>query len=325
MSQISTRTYAAMGNTAVVELDNGHAHLHDSARRRLAQLEQRWSRFDATSDISRLNSAEGTPTAVHPDTIQLIKAMILAHTTTRGSFDPTMLHAICAVGYTTSLTENPTPTPSPTSAPTPSATPSATPAPTPSATPSATTHPSGSGSVPARQGSRDLDELEYEESKHGYVVVAPAGLCLDPGGIGKGLAADIIALELAEAGANDVCVSIGGDMRFIGEPRRIDVLSPLDRCGVAAVAFSDGAAATSSITAKRFTHGHHIIDPRTLCPTTHDIAQATVIASTCAWAEALATACLIDGSTDLVDELGIGALLIKRNGTLQRSACWEEL
>jgi len=57
-----------------------------------------------------------------------------------------------------------------------------------------------------------LDELLID----GNVVVAPAGTCLDPGGIGKGLAADLVARRLLEAGARGASVSIGGDVSVRG-------------------------------------------------------------------------------------------------------------
>lgn len=50
-----------------------------------------------------------------------------------------------------------------------------------------------------------------------------------------------------------------------------------------------------------------------------------MLASSCAWAEALATATLVAGHTELVDDLGIAALLVRRNGTLQPSAQWRSL
>ena len=48
-------------------------------------------------------------------------------------------------------------------------------------------------------------------------VRLPAGLGFDPGGIGKGLAADLVSDELVRAGADGVCVNLGGDLRVRGE------------------------------------------------------------------------------------------------------------
>ena len=47
-------------------------------------------------------------------------------------------------------------------------------------------------------------------------VRIPDGVGFDPGGIGKGLAADLVAEELVELGAAGVCVNVGGDVRVAG-------------------------------------------------------------------------------------------------------------
>ena len=47
-------------------------------------------------------------------------------------------------------------------------------------------------------------------------VALPAGVQLDLGGIGKGLAADLVASGLVERGALGACVALGGDVRVAG-------------------------------------------------------------------------------------------------------------
>ena len=44
----------------------------------------------------------------------------------------------------------------------------------------------------------------------------PAGAGFDPGGIGKGLAADLAVAEALTEGAAGVCVNLGGDVRLEG-------------------------------------------------------------------------------------------------------------
>src|SRR2546428_658254 len=48
-------------------------------------------------------------------------------------------------------------------------------------------------------------------------VRLPVGTGFDPGGIGKGLAADSVVDELRADGAAGVCVNIGGDVRVEGD------------------------------------------------------------------------------------------------------------
>ena len=46
----------------------------------------------------------------------------------------------------------------------------------------------------------------------------PAGTRFDPGGVGKGLAGDLVAAHLLELGARSVQVELGGDVRVAGAP-----------------------------------------------------------------------------------------------------------
>ena len=67
---------------------------------------------------------------------------------------------------------------------------------------------------PAPAPASGLDGLELSDN---WARIAP-GLSIDLGGIGKGLAADIVADELIAAGANSAYVSLGGDIHAAGEP-----------------------------------------------------------------------------------------------------------
>lgn len=169
------------------------------------------------------------------------------------------------------------------------------------------------------------------------------GNAVDPGGIGKGVAADIVAAEVMSIGADGVLVSIGGDMRCIGcgdhrttdDAGRwvIDIERPANRDeSIAHIAVRDGGVATSNVSAKRWTglaaHESHVIDPRTtrsLDPTAREIVQATVVASTGAWAEAFATACLVHDPTTalgLLDDNGLAGLLVTADGRVVASSNW---
>lgn len=303
---IDTVSFPAMGNTAVIQIDVAHAHLLQAALARVLQLEARWSRFEPRSEISILNASNGAATSVSSDTAFLLRHMQEAHEVTLGLFDPTMLHAIHAAGYISSRT-------------------SALTSSLPSPANSSSNTKSSIQDVTITRLSGSAPREIAASTPEGFTVTLPLGLTLDPGAIGKGAAADLVANELVAAGATDVCVSIGGDLSFVGAPRSIPVLSPFSDDPVATVAFSQGGVATSSITAKQLANGHHVIDPRTQLPTTHNIAQATVVTSSSAWAEALATACLVAGDTRIADALGVGALLVTRDGAKIASSHWEEL
>lgn len=282
--------FQAMGNTAVIELDARHAHLLDLARRRVFELERLWSRFSKESDVTRLNLSAGTPVLVAPETLLLIEHLREAHSVTTGLFDPTLLPTMNQVGYGESLTNT---------------------------ADVSIHHPQATSATP-------LSTLTVSDR----FVSTPAVLALDPGGLGKGLAADVVLGELEHHGAEQVCIALGGDLAFSGTPRRIDVLSPTTAAPIASLALNRGGVATSSVTAKTFEtalgRAHHVIDPRTLAPVDHDVVQVTVAASTCAWAEAFATATLVSGDTRLVDEHGLAALLVHQDGSIEASESWEK-
>ena len=175
--------WRAMGSDAHVLVVGGPATLLGGARDRIESLESRWSRFRPESELCRLNRAAGRPVVCSDDTYLAISAAVDAWVATEGRFDPTVLDAVVAAGYERDFA---------TSAPGPR---TATPRPT----------PGGSGIV--------LDPVVR-------AVTLPKGVAVDLGGIGKGLAADLVATMLVRSGASGACVNLGGDLRVRPAPHR---------------------------------------------------------------------------------------------------------
>ena len=103
---------------------------------------------------------------------------------------------------------------------------------------------------------------------------APPRVRIDLGGVGKGLAADLVSRGLVDRGARSVLVSLGGDMRARGErrptaPGAFPVEHPFDdeRDRVRASRSPTGrwcrARAASARGRAAVAEYHHIIDPRT--------------------------------------------------------------
>lgn len=168
---------------------------------------------------------------------------------------------------------------------------------------------------------------------------ADHSLAVDPGGIGKGLTADLAVSSMLEHGCSGALVSIGGDIRCSGTPDRdegwiIDVQSAHDGTMISRIALTDGAVATSSFGAKRWAHldAHrsHIVDPSTglsIDARKREVIQATVVASTAAWAEVYATACLVadmPAALALLDRAGLAGLLQRHDGSTFASMNWEQ-
>jgi len=238
----------------------------------LEHLEQCWSRFIPTSDVSRINQLgpDGGVVDVDPSTLTLLAAMIEGYHVTAGRFDPTVLSSMIREGYAVSITD-----------------------------PAAASSGTAAGGNPASLYKLQLDPAAA-------TVVVEDGLTIDPGGIGKGLAADLAVARLIEAGVDGAMVSIGGDLAAGGttpDPAGwiVDVEQPDPADGVlCSLAIDGGGVATSSVRSRRWVsrgiERHHQIDPLTAACSTTDLTAVTVFAPAGWLAEVHATAALAVGS-----------------------------
>ena len=246
----------------------------------LEHLETRWSRFLPTSDVSRLNLACGRPVHVDPVTVTLVTTMIDAWRATDHRFDPTILPALMATGYHASIDDPRRVT----------------------VLPSGAIHVGGFGEA-------DPTPADIEIDRDAGTIRLPAGLVIDAGGIGKGLAADLAVVHALRSGVLGAMVSIGGDISMGGRPPEggwtVHVEHPDRDRGTISV--TGGGVATSSTRSRRWHHEgrelHHVIDPWTGVPSTTDLAAVTVIAQSGWLAEAHATAAVLAGSTHVVEYL----------------------
>lgn len=290
-----------MGSRVHVAVVGGDEGLLEHAQTRLMRLEQLWSRFIETSDLSRLNEADGEWVEVAPETIDLIGLSVEAWSLTGGLFDPTVHDAVVAAGYDRSFEDV-----------------------RDGALSQAVTV---SGAEVPGCGGIALDGLRAR---------LPHGVRLDPGGIGKGRAADVVAAELMELGACGACVNVGGDVRVMGEAPAgsalwaIAVEDPWDPDrAVTQVGLSGGAVASSSTLRRRWrgTEGavHHLIDPRSGRSATSDVAATTVVAAEAMWAEIFAK-CLVISGTEGLELLGrfeLAAMAFLRQGVVVRTSTFE--
>ncbi|HEV3450062.1 MAG TPA: FAD:protein FMN transferase [Acidimicrobiia bacterium] len=283
--------FRAMGSDAVVLVVGGApAHLAQ-ARRRVEELEARWSRFRPDSELNRLNAAAGDgPRRVSADTFTLLEHAREAWRLTDGRFDPTVLGDVLRAGYTTSFDD-----------------------------------PAVTSAGVGRAWTRGCDRIELDPVAR--TVALPAGVGVDPGGIGKGLAADLVVAELLAAGAAGAAVNLGGDVRVAGAPPAdawvVAVDHPWRDEPAAVVHLDDGAVATSSRLRRAWTTrrgaAHHLIDPRHGRPATVGAASATAVAARGWQAEALAKAGFLAGpvaGVDLLDRLGVGGLVVDEDGAV---------
>jgi thiamine biosynthesis lipoprotein len=286
-----------MGTVANLVLVGGTEEMLDELVRTADFLQSLWSRFLPDSDITRLNNAEGVAVAVNPLTAKLVSEMLAARTLTDGEYDPTILPKLLAEGYAASRVNSSNVTVLPASARWPIET----------------------------TGTTIQDNI----------VTLPIGVTLDSGGIGKGIAADVLATMALEQGALGILAEIGGDIRIAGTPPdgshwRIDIEDPfVESRPIARVNLIDGAVATSS-TLKRTWDidgrtANHIIDAHTGLSMTSDVVTVSVVAVSSGIAEVITKA----GFTrrdflTWAPTLGAAAFLVYRDGTTAQTANWTD-
>lgn len=267
MSELSGHRFRVMGTDAHVVLHDGPIDALEQAERRARALERSWSRFLADSELSLLNRNAGSPMAVSPETALLLELAAAGWERTGGRFDPSVVPALVVSGYDRPFDQL-------------------------AAETVVDGSPLAGRPTPGPAGMSVVRELG--------VAIVPPGVCIDPGGIGKGLAADLISAELVAVGAAGALVSIGGDLRVAGRPPDGGWTVEIDHDGerpLGTVRLAAGAVATSSILRRRWRtrdgETHHVIDPRTGRATTGAAVACTVVAGEAWWAETLSTALLV--------------------------------
>jgi FAD:protein FMN transferase len=280
----------AMGTETHLVVVGGPSRLLAQARRRIDDLERRWSRFRPDSEVSRLNAGSDRPTPTSVETRLLVRCALLGWRRTNGLFDPTVHDALLAAGYDRDL--------------------------------AAVRRNPGRRVGPFRPAPGCAGVAVDDAA--GTVTLAE-GVRLDPGGIGKGLAADLVVADLLDAGAAGACVNMGGDLRVAGAPpdghgwRVALPAGAHDPAGTLHLA--GGAVATSSTHQRRWTAGgmqqHHLIDPASGVPTPQ-ARTATVVADTGWQAEVAAKVAVLAAPGDidrLLDPLAVAALITDRHCT----------
>jgi len=296
MSNVATaplqRNLRVMGCSSYIVVHGGTLALLDHAEARLRELESWWSRFLPTSDITLANLANGQPVRVHPDTLAVVSRALDAWRQTEGRFDITVLPALLAHGYTHSTV----------------------------------TH-AAAPTIPGRRvGMSGMVRVDYETS----MLTVPVNHAIDLGGIGKGMAADIVAEELVEAGATGALVNLGGDLAVQGVPADDsswflgieDPRNPPQH--VAMLRLQAGGVATSGTTIRRWVTdagdgAHHLIDPVLGAPTASGVVTATVLAADAATAEAFATAAMMLPAGEamaMLERVHLAGLAVDEHGSV---------
>jgi thiamine biosynthesis lipoprotein len=240
-----------------------------------AEIDRRLSRFDASSDLSRLNADPRGCVPAAPLLRAAVAAALHAASVSGGLVDPTLLGALRRAGYGESRAHIRPPSLS-----------------------------RGLESAPPRRAAAPDPAARWRAvvvDDRAGAIRRPPGLELDLGGSVKGWAADVLAARLKRHGR--CAVDCGGDLRVMagrGAPWEVRVRHP----GTGAVAHTlrirAGGVATSGIDARLWElqdgdFAHHLIDPATGVPAWTGLVAVTALAPTALDAEALAKTALLLG------------------------------
>jgi FAD:protein FMN transferase len=275
-----------MGSTCEVTVVGGFSEaLLSLARRRIQCLENRWSRFLPNSELSLLNDSSicssyaGRPHRVSDDTYLLIDHGVAAWRWTNGRFDPSVLHLVVQTGCDHALVSL-----------------GVCAGPGQSVALSDLSDPvTVSGLAAPGCGGIVLDQAAR-------TVMLPPGVGIDPGGFGRGLAADLVVETLMEAGARGACVNMGGDLRVTGEAPnggwRIGIANPfVEGDLITVVMLEDHGLATCNRLVRRANSDdvepNHLFDPAA-GKVDGGLVSASIISGQAWWSEVLAKVAMVD-------------------------------
>jgi thiamine biosynthesis lipoprotein len=297
MSRERVETFECFGGRCAVRVGDPDGETArwavERARETLLEAHRALSRFDPDSELSRLNRDPRSEVPASPLLRRVVAGALTAGLRSGGLVDATLVDEIEAAGYSHSRVFDRT--------------------------------PADGGAPPLHPAapSPRAGWCEFAVDERAGTVTRPPGVRLDPGGIAKGLLADLVGERLADFAtfAVDCC----GDLRVGGaaaRPRAIQVDNPLGGEPLYELMIADGAVATSGITRRAWTAedgrpAHQIIDPASGEPAFTGVVQATAMAPTGLLAETLAKSALLAGPDGAEEHLLFGGVIIEEDGAFE--------
>lgn len=250
-----------------------------------------------TSDVSKINAANGSPVTVSPETAELIREGIDYGTLSNGQFDIT-------IGKLSSLwdfSENPGIVPD------------------------------------ADAITSAVSTINYQNItvSGNTVTLNDSDAAIDLGGIAKGFIADKMKAYLNENGITSGIINLGGNVLIIGPKEdgsdyRIGIQKPFSDTGtaLATVSIPDGTVVSSGVYERYFKKDgvlyHHLLNPKTGYPYENDLTGVTIICSRSVDGDGLSTTCFSLGLEDgmkLIESLpNTEAIFITSDGELHTSS-----
>jgi len=151
-----------------------------------------------------------------------------------------------------------------------------------------------------------MDKVRLEGER---IIKSDPDMFIDVNAIAQGYTVDLAVDLILSRGIKQCLVEVGGEVRTFGDKHgmgwKVGIDTPADGNYTpgaeiqARIRLDDRALATSGNYRKFYVENgvkySHTIDPRTGSPVRHTLLSATIIAPTCAVADAWATACLVGG------------------------------
>lgn len=166
---------------------------------------------------------------------------------------------------------------------------------------------------------RSLVGMEKVDMTDGRVIKSDPRISLDFNAIAQGYSVDVVSSFLEGKGIGSFLVEIGGEVRVKGDKGgvlwRIGIDRPEDNNFnpgqelTAVIEMKDRSLATSGNYRKFYVEDgikySHTIDPRTGYPARNQLLSATILASDCATADGIATACMVMGKEKSIEFLDL--------------------
>ena len=251
-----------------------------------------------TSEISKINNADGEPVSVSDDTAELIEKGIEYGEISGGLFDITIAPASGLWNFTDNEDKT---------------------LPDPDELAEAVSH---------------IDYRCVHVDGNTVVLTDPEAQ-IDLGGIAKGYIADRLKEYLEGEGIEHALIDLGGNMlalggRYDGTDFRIGLQKPFAETGtaMAALSINDQSVVTSGDYERYFEKDgviyHHILAPSTGYPVQNDLDQVTIISERSVDGDALSTTCFAMGLEDgmeLIRSLdGVEAIFVTKDGEIHTSS-----
>lgn len=287
----TTYTVKVVAQTREEQSEQSAAALAQTVKEALDAVDQSMSTYKPDSELSRFNAGPADQDVdISPGVAEVLTVAFNVHRRSGGAFDVTVGPLVERWGFGAKgeLTEVPS-----------------------------------SADIDALRSRLGHEHLDFDMTASTLRKDAK-DLRVDLSAIAKGYGVDRAAAALHEAGWDNFLVEVGGEVRVSGKTEagrawRLAVEKPStsERTIFEVIELEDQAMATSgdyrNFTVVDGTRYSHTIDPTTGRPVTHELASVSVLADSCAEADALATALNVLGpqrGLELAEREGLPALFL---------------